>query len=79
MLGSQIIGIRILDLKGCVAEQKKEVLDEHVAEGLPAVTGPTAELTLNSIFLLRSLSGMALIILWTTVMSKAKLRKNWNS
>ena len=27
--GSQIIGIRILDLKGCVAEQKKEFLDEN--------------------------------------------------
>ena len=27
--GSQFIGIRILDLKGCVAEQKKEFLDEN--------------------------------------------------
>ena len=28
--GSQFIGIRVLDLKGCVAEQKKEVLDENM-------------------------------------------------
>ena len=30
--GSQIIGIRILDLKGCVAEQKKEFLDENMLQ-----------------------------------------------
>ena len=35
--GSQFVAIRVLDLKGCVAEQKKEVLDEHIAEVLPAV------------------------------------------